>query len=70
MEARSRESLTQEELAAKMETSQSAIVRLENGRTIQSAQHSSDLPGQPEPDCESRLSLPNAQTRPREPLGY
>jgi transcriptional regulator with XRE-family HTH domain len=36
IEARSRAGLTQEELAAKMETSQSAIARLESGRTIPS----------------------------------
>lgn len=37
IEARARAGLTQEELAAKMETSQSAIARLESGRTIPSA---------------------------------
>jgi transcriptional regulator with XRE-family HTH domain len=36
IDARSRAGLTQEELAAKMETSQSAIARLESGRTIPS----------------------------------
>jgi ribosome-binding protein aMBF1 (putative translation factor) len=36
IEARSRAGLTQEELAAKMETSQSAIARLESGRMIPS----------------------------------
>ena len=36
IEARSRAGLTQEQLAAKMETSQSAIARLESGRTIPS----------------------------------
>lgn len=36
IEARSRAGLTQEELAAKMETSQSAIARLESGRTTPS----------------------------------
>jgi ribosome-binding protein aMBF1 (putative translation factor) len=35
-EARSRAGLTQEELAARMETSQSAIARLESGRMIPS----------------------------------
>ena len=34
--ARSRAGLTQEELAEKMETSQSAIARMESGRTIPS----------------------------------
>jgi transcriptional regulator with XRE-family HTH domain len=34
--ARSRAGLTQEELAAKMDTSQSAIARMESGRTIPS----------------------------------
>lgn len=34
--ARSRAGLTQEELAAKMETSQSAVARMESGRTIPS----------------------------------
>ena len=36
IEARSRAGLTQEELAARMETSQSAIARLESGRMIPS----------------------------------
>ena len=36
IEARSRAGLTQEELAEKMETSQSAIARMESGRTIPS----------------------------------
>lgn len=36
IEARSRAGLTQEELAAKMQTSQSAVARLESGRTIPS----------------------------------
>jgi transcriptional regulator with XRE-family HTH domain len=36
IEARSRAGLTQKQLAAKMETSQSAIARLESGRTIPS----------------------------------
>jgi transcriptional regulator with XRE-family HTH domain len=36
IDARSRAGLTQEELAAKMETSQSSIARLESGRTIPS----------------------------------
>jgi transcriptional regulator with XRE-family HTH domain len=36
IEARSRAGLTQEELAARMETSQSAIARMESGRTIPS----------------------------------
>ena len=36
IDARSRAGLTQEELAAKMETPQSAIARLESGRTIPS----------------------------------
>ena len=36
IEARSRAGLTQEELAARMETSQSAIARLESGRVIPS----------------------------------
>jgi transcriptional regulator with XRE-family HTH domain len=36
IEARSRAGLTQEQLAAKMQTSQSAIARLESGRSIPS----------------------------------
>ncbi|MFM9943039.1 MAG: multiprotein-bridging factor 1 family protein [Hyphomicrobiaceae bacterium] len=36
IEARSRAGLTQEELAAKMDTSQSAIARMESGRSIPS----------------------------------
>lgn len=36
IEARSRAGLTQEELAEKMETSQSAIARMESGRSIPS----------------------------------
>jgi ribosome-binding protein aMBF1 (putative translation factor) len=36
IEARSRAGLTQEELAARMETSQSAIARLESGRMLPS----------------------------------
>ena len=36
IDARSRAGLTQEELAAKMRTSQSAVARLESGRTIPS----------------------------------
>lgn len=36
IEARSRAGLTQEELAAKMQTSQSAVARLESGRMIPS----------------------------------
>jgi transcriptional regulator with XRE-family HTH domain len=36
IEARSRAGLTQEELADRMETSQSAIARMESGRTIPS----------------------------------
>ncbi|OYQ33746.1 transcriptional regulator [Niveispirillum lacus] len=37
IEARIKAGLTQEELAARMQTSQSAIARLESGRTIPSA---------------------------------
>lgn len=37
IEARMKAGLTQEELAARMQTSQSAIARLESGRTIPSA---------------------------------
>jgi transcriptional regulator with XRE-family HTH domain len=36
IEARSQAGLTQEELAARMDTSQSAIARMESGRTIPS----------------------------------
>jgi transcriptional regulator with XRE-family HTH domain len=36
IEARSRAGLTQEELAARMDTSQSAVARTESGRTIPS----------------------------------
>ncbi len=37
IEARTKAGLTQEELATRMETSQSAIARLESGRTVPSA---------------------------------